>query len=331
MGRSWHETLAPDDRATLAAALSATAHDRIQRRATGLRKDGTSFAIDLTIVPVVGPGSESRAPRARAPSLPRSRGHYVYVRDLTERRHMEDQLIFAGRMAAVGTLAAGVAHEINNPLAYIVANIDFTRRQLAALPGKLALQSSLEPDDRPEPGRGDRGARRSARGRRPRAQHRARPQGLRARQRRGARPGRRAPRARFVDQHRLERDPPPRAPGEGLRRRPAHRRQRVAPRAGVPEPAPERRAGDPRRRGRAKRDPREHRPPTRRARDHRGARHRRRHRARDRRRASSSRSSPPSPTASAPGSASRSAAGSSPISAARSPSRAGSATAARSA
>jgi PAS domain S-box-containing protein len=142
MGRSWQETLAPDDRAPVAAAIAASGGGRIERRATGLRKDRTSFAIDLTIVPVAAP----RVPDPAAGST-ESRGHYVYVRDLTERRHMEDQLIFAGRMAAVGTLAAGVAHEINNPLAYIVANIDFTRRQLASLTAKLALQTPLDPED----------------------------------------------------------------------------------------------------------------------------------------------------------------------------------------
>ncbi len=148
MGRSWQETLVSQDRAPLAAALAAAGHQRIERAATGLRKDGTEFAIDLTIVPVIAPhsGPALRSDGSPAGAVPELRGHYVYVRDLTERRHMEDQLIFAGRMAAVGTLAAGVAHEINNPLAYIVANIDFTRRQLSALTSKLAVQSSLAPD-----------------------------------------------------------------------------------------------------------------------------------------------------------------------------------------
>ena len=37
-------------------------------------------------------------------------------RDMTERKHMQDQLVRSERLASIGTLAAGIAHEINNPL-----------------------------------------------------------------------------------------------------------------------------------------------------------------------------------------------------------------------
>jgi len=49
-----------------------------------------------------------------------------------ERRDMESRLAFADRMASVGTLAAGVAHELNNPLMYVLSNLRLTREEIDA-------------------------------------------------------------------------------------------------------------------------------------------------------------------------------------------------------
>lgn len=54
------------------------------------------------------------------------------VRDVTERKQMQARVILGDRMASVGTLAAGVAHEINNPLAYVMANLDMIAEEVRA-------------------------------------------------------------------------------------------------------------------------------------------------------------------------------------------------------
>jgi signal transduction histidine kinase/ActR/RegA family two-component response regulator len=55
-------------------------------------------------------------------------------RDVTERKAIEQRLVEADRLAAMGTLAAGVAHEINNPLTYAQLNLQRIENMLAAPP-----------------------------------------------------------------------------------------------------------------------------------------------------------------------------------------------------
>jgi PAS domain S-box-containing protein len=50
-------------------------------------------------------------------------GLAVIVRDLREIEALQRRLVLSGRMAAVGQLAAGVAHEVNNPAAFVHANL----------------------------------------------------------------------------------------------------------------------------------------------------------------------------------------------------------------
>ncbi len=66
----------------------------------------------------------------------------VAGRDATERVRMQQQLQIADRMASIGLLAAGVAHEVNNPLAYVLNNIEIAVKGLAPL-GEAAEQSRL--------------------------------------------------------------------------------------------------------------------------------------------------------------------------------------------
>lgn len=47
-----------------------------------------------------------------------------YSRDITERKQMQARLMQQDRLAAVGTLAAGLGHEINNPLTYVSLHLE---------------------------------------------------------------------------------------------------------------------------------------------------------------------------------------------------------------
>lgn len=55
------------------------------------------------------------------------------ARDLTERKRMQAQLVLTDRMASLGMVAGMIAHDINNPLAYVLANLHILETDV--LPG----------------------------------------------------------------------------------------------------------------------------------------------------------------------------------------------------
>jgi signal transduction histidine kinase len=59
-------------------------------------------------------------------------------------REAERQVASAARLAMLGTLAGGVAHEINNPLTYLRSNLGYVRDEMARLVGDAAARSALD-------------------------------------------------------------------------------------------------------------------------------------------------------------------------------------------
>jgi PAS domain S-box-containing protein len=77
------------------------------------------------------------------------------LRDVTELREVQTRVALADRLISVGTLAAGVAHELNTPLAYVTTNLEYLAGAVPpALPADLsaevsaALRESIEGTER---------------------------------------------------------------------------------------------------------------------------------------------------------------------------------------
>jgi signal transduction histidine kinase len=69
----------------------------------------------------------------------------LVVRDLEELVSLRSRLLTSARLAAVGQLAAGIAHEINNPIAYVRSNVSLLERHWKTLVSVFETRNAPPP------------------------------------------------------------------------------------------------------------------------------------------------------------------------------------------
>jgi two-component system NtrC family sensor kinase len=116
VGRRIEEIVSAD----LAAEIAARSHEE---RITNLYKfplrnhDSRTLVVNVSIAPLTGKAGERV-------------GRLILIDDVTQRLQLEEQLLQTEKLTSLGLLAAGVAHEVNTPLAVISNYVQMLAKQL---------------------------------------------------------------------------------------------------------------------------------------------------------------------------------------------------------
>jgi len=128
LGQSWRFLFAPEEADTMAEQIAPRLfrEGRWRGESIGMRKDGSTFPQEVTLT-AIGNG-----------------GLIAITRDIAERKAIENrtheleaELLNHHKMEALGTLAGGLAHEINTPIQYVGDNITFLDDSFSTLTGIL--------------------------------------------------------------------------------------------------------------------------------------------------------------------------------------------------
>jgi len=74
----------------------------------------------------------------------------VAANDVTEKKRLEEQLLHSSKLAAIGELAAGVAHEINNPVGFVMSNTNTMEEYLKDITEMLGKYRRLRTSETSE-------------------------------------------------------------------------------------------------------------------------------------------------------------------------------------
>ncbi len=122
LGRTIAETLGPQ--------MAASFMERLRRVLSTRQPERFEYPLDV--------GGKRLWFSADALLASQGKSVVFLVRDITQQKTLELKLLQADRLAALGTMAAGVAHEVNNPLGYLSSNLNFIKEGLAELKRALS-------------------------------------------------------------------------------------------------------------------------------------------------------------------------------------------------
>jgi PAS domain S-box-containing protein len=130
---AWTERIHPDDRNRVVGSRRSAAASKAENWTSEYRfqrKDGGySVVLDRGFIVRDATGMGTRMVGG--------------TRDLTEQRKMETQLLRAQRMDSIGTLAGGIAHDLNNVLAPIMMAIELLKQDKANDPRRLRMLDTI--------------------------------------------------------------------------------------------------------------------------------------------------------------------------------------------
>jgi hypothetical protein len=109
IGMGWQKVVHPEDlKLVLAAYQTMLNRGKVELEARGVRKDGSIFHKQLFMIAAYNEQQHFI-------------GHYCFTKDISEKKQLESQFYHAQRLESLGTLASGIAHDLNNTLTPILA------------------------------------------------------------------------------------------------------------------------------------------------------------------------------------------------------------------